>query len=103
MFGHIERTERRVDLMNHNKPLVFGGTFPIDMPLGGDTRNRIVIEKDVTDKVLPMSEVRTFEIDAPIDKDELNNHKWLRKRNWGNDNEVKTYNIDEPYMHISQY
>lgn len=95
LFGHIERSER-VDLMGHNKPLVFGGTFPIDMPLGGDTRNRIVIEKDVTDKVMPMAEVKTFEIDAPISRDDVTG-KWFDRRRWEKDGMAKTFNIDEPY------
>lgn len=65
LFGNSGRSEKR-EMIIGQRPIVFGGTFPIDMPLGGDTRNRIVIEKDVTDKVIPMSEVRTYEIDVPL-------------------------------------
>lgn len=69
-FGQTERSEKSI--IAGPRPIVFGGTFPIDMPLGGNTRNRIVLEKDVPNKVLPMSEVRTFEIDVPINEDKSN-------------------------------
>lgn len=96
LFGQGARTEK-VELVGR-RPIVFGGTFPIDMPLGGDTRNRIVIEKDVTDKILPMSEVRTYEIDAPVN-DENSKPEIVSSCNCQSDFKMNFCALDKPYLY----
>jgi hypothetical protein len=57
LFGHTNRTER-IMLIGGSKPLVFGGTYPIDVPL---ERN---IEETVNKSDKHVSP-QTFDIDAP--------------------------------------
>lgn len=57
LFGHMNRTER-ILVIGGSKPLVFGGTYPIDMPLERYMEETV----DKSDKhVTP----QTFNIDAP--------------------------------------
>lgn len=52
---------------SHYKPLIFGGSFPIDAPYGSETstesiikRNNVIIQKHIS---------KTFDIDCPIDNE----------------------------------
>lgn len=56
LFGHMNHTEKM--LIGGNRPLVFGGTYPIDVPL---ERN---VEETVSNSDKGVS-AQTFDIDAP--------------------------------------
>ncbi|PSN41428.1 hypothetical protein C0J52_22651 [Blattella germanica] len=57
LFGHMNRTERMM-LIGGSKPLVFGGTYPIDVPLDNNPEDTL---KNRKEKISP----QTFDIDAP--------------------------------------
>ena len=56
LFGHTNRTQRMM-LIRGSKPLVFGGTYPIDVPMEGSAEELIRRVEEVMPK--------TFDIDAP--------------------------------------
>lgn len=57
LFGHMNRTER-MSLIGGSKPLVFGGTYPIDMPFEGTVKKTVCeSDKEVS--------LQTYDIDAP--------------------------------------
>lgn len=57
LFGHMNRTESML-LVGGSKPLVFGGTYPIDMPLEGNVKKTVgEIDEEVS--------LQTYDIDAP--------------------------------------
>lgn len=57
LFGHMNRTERML-LIGGSKPIVFGGTYPIDMPLERNVEETVnKCDKHVSPQ--------TFDIDAP--------------------------------------
>lgn len=90
LFGHATNTEKV--RFAGERPIVFGGTYPIDMPLGEDTTYPIFLEKDTTNKALPTSEIRTFEIDAPIEED-IDLQSELFSQNYQEDCINNVYNV----------